>query len=157
MKNKILHLACAVLLVIACATPTPQLKSATSQNWSGGIAGRYGSNYYLELESKVAIIPDSIYIDNNCYKLIHSNRADDGNIWFRSNESNTYKIIVKQTRQHKEPVPVDLHNPKKEQKQMAVCAVKTFEGKALLVYTVGEKRKEIVIKEFTRLTPINYP
>jgi hypothetical protein len=55
-----------------------------------------------------------------------------------------------------EPIPVNPNSPKKQPKQSA-CTVKPFEGKALLVYTVGEKRKEIVIKEFTRVAPVNYP
>jgi len=134
------------------------LKRASMQEWSGGVAGRYGYNYYLEIESKEDLVIDSIYIKGYCFSLKNSNRADDGYFWYR--RENKYNVVVKQAF-NKSIDHIRPHNPNEEKpvekEKQPVCKPPELNGKALLVYYHKGKRKTLIVEAFETLPGQRYP
>lgn len=128
------------------------------QEWSGGVAGRYGYNYYLEIDSRSDLRIDSIYIKGYCYSLKNSNRADDGYFWYR--RDNKYHVVVKQSFNeninHIRPYNSNEEKPV-EKNKAPTCKPPQYSGKAMLIYYQKNKRKTLVVEEFERLPGQRYP
>jgi hypothetical protein len=149
-----------LLFIIICANVEAQenfkLIEARQQSWAGGVAGRRGENYELVLQSdsgrKRAIL-DSVWIDNRCFEIVvketgPDKRANtiverkDGKILY------TTKINVDLSNYNYpfDPVPPPVDN----------CS-KPREGKIVVGYRVGKKKRFLIINEVKVLPSLNYP
>src|SRR5437868_13210429 len=77
MKRILLTLALTHLVAITFAQPDQLtckkpwlIKDALAQMWSGGIAGRAGTNYSFTLETLPGLVPDTIWIKGTAFKVI---------------------------------------------------------------------------------------
>lgn len=161
------HICCIVLhmrkigLIVLCFcigvsfTQEIELKNASSQNWSGGIAGRSGCKFLIQLESSLDLKLDSIYIGDTGFSLTNSNRADLGNIWFK-NKHSIHIIVDRIFSQHSIHEPSTSHDKQAENK---VHKIKTpmHSGEALLIYRLNGQRKTFEIARFDKLPTVCYP
>src|SRR5271166_1699428 len=84
---------CLIVILFSCFLSSSQffkVVKATSQNWSGGVAGHYGTNYQIVIETKTEkAAPDTVWINGNTFPL---NFSITGNRCRRSKDSVTGKI-----------------------------------------------------------------
>ncbi|MFM7023889.1 MAG: hypothetical protein ACKOXB_13040 [Flavobacteriales bacterium] len=132
-----------------------KLVNATAQRWSGGIAGSSGTNYSVEfsVSPKDSVHLDSVYLNGKSYGLVASNQAIYDAFWFkRPEKKKTFiSLIIKESfMQCAYPVADPMQQVKAPMPAVA-------EGSALLIYHVNGKKKQLLIKSFTALPPVNYP
>jgi hypothetical protein len=149
-----------LLFIIICANVEAQenfkLIEARQQSWAGGVAGRRGENYELVLQSDIGrkrAIPDSVWIDNRCFEIVIKETGPDrraNTIVERKNGKIVYttKINVDLSNYNYpfDPVPPLVDN----------CS-KPREGKIVVGYRVGKKKRFLIINEVKILPPLNYP
>lgn len=142
-----------VLILVSCATSyRPTITKSTEQNWSGGIAGSRGTNYYIEFESKENIQLDSLYFQDKCFKL-DSNYRNSPNSYYIINES-LYRIILKESSQERIP---NFPNESIKETDEKPCSIPSFSGKAMVTFYYDNRRDTVVVNSFERLPSLAYP
>src|ERR1700758_43516 len=72
--------------------------NATSQSWSGGVAGHHGINYVITIEcNDINIVPDTAWINGNYFSLSISKKDTAVRKVDRKNHTVTYKIYEWET------------------------------------------------------------
>lgn len=142
-----------LLSLVSCATSyRPTITKSTEQNWSGGIAGSRGTNYYIEFESNEEIILDSLYFQDKCFKL-DSNYRNSPNSYYVINES-LYRILIKESSQERIP---NFPNEKAKATDEKTCSIPSFQGKAMVTFYYDNRRDTVIINSFERLPTMAYP
>jgi len=131
------------------------LVKATCQRWAGGVAGHYGVNYYIELEtSSPAIIPDTVWVDGKTYPINFTSKSGNE---LRKIDSVTHKITysIWARESHMEVNPM----MKGAGSDTAASGkpARSFEGAALVSYRLKHKQHFFTVKSFTQLPQLNYP
>lgn len=140
----------AILSLQSCSvinTRKMSVQKASVQHWSGGVYGRTGSNYYIEIKTDSTWIPDSIYFKHTAYPLHH---------WGNTNAQYSYKNGVYSIRVSESRVE-DIWNPVKEQSKEKPIVIPEFDGIILLKMKRNNKTKELIIKDLKHLESLNYP
>lgn len=142
-----------------CCAQKAKTIEATQQDWSGGIAGRRGSNYDFTVQipgTKATMIPDTIWIGADAIALDKKEKGGYNNYSIRKTKNTTtidisarvskddyadsYPVHVKEDPRGKRPVP-----PR-------------YKGVALVSYKLNGKRRYYTIEKILqRPDPINYP
>lgn len=144
-----------LLAINYCGAQSFTLIKATSQRWAGGVAGHYGVNYYIELEtSSSKIKPDTVWINGEVYPINYSGK--DG-MHIRSIDSVNHKIkfCINEGESHSDfnrqlKIPADTVAKKPK-------PIRHFDGVAMISYTLKHKQRFFIVKNFTSLPPLNYP
>lgn len=130
------------------------LVKATCQRWAGGVAGHYGVNYYIELEtSSPAIIPDTVWVDGKTYPINFTAKNGSGT---RTVDSITHKITyaIWARESHTETNPMLKGAPTDT---VSGKPARNFNGAALVSYRLKHKEHFFTVKSFTQLAQLNYP
>lgn len=156
----ILSIFFAVLLLPAKAlAQTVTLKNSTERSWTGGIAGRSGSDYTFSLEFKGFKndpIPDTLWIENEPIPIVMSSRSQ-ANARINRLNKNTMQLDINAgiTRDEYERYHA---GPLREVKAPPHHPPVKYSGVALLSYLYKGKKKYFVIgKMLTRYPPVAYP
>lgn len=127
-----------------------RLSTAWRQDWSGGVAGRYGSNYYITLISSAdSLVFDSVYINNIGSKL---SQDQYGNVRF-DKAKHTFTIT---TGEYHDEYAMRNQSLKPDTTAKAP-PVRHFEGAALILYRYKGKRHSFIVKSMQYMKPIAYP
>lgn len=148
MKKILLFLA--ILSLQSCFvinTRKINVQKASVQHWSGGVYGRTGSNYRIEIKTDSTWIPDSIFFKHAAYPLHHG-----GNTNAQYNYTNgSYFIRISESRVE------EMWIPEKVQSKQKPIVIPDFDGIILLKMKRKNKTKEIIIKDLEHLESLNYP
>lgn len=161
MKTVFLFLAIISSVNISCKKDF-QFVSATSQRWHGGrIESGYGNKYEIKLipnKSSDKITFDKIWIGEKYFevKAVQNGRKVKEGIFDAGYE---VSIIVNDLIK---PKPMQNNKCITKEEQDLINKSKTpvpfsYDGVALLSYTVKGKRKYFEVKEFTKLEEYYYP
>ncbi len=130
------------------------------QNWSGGIAGRSGANYYYEIEFSDfsgTPVPDTLWLGKEPIALTipDSPAKQFGNLKRKLKNGITTFMITAQTVRD----DYEANNPYSQKtKALPKPCVPSYKGVALLSYRYGGKEHFFEIGKIQNvLTPANYP
>lgn len=160
MKNCAALLFAFLVLSSAQAKKCQLLKvvSASRTHWSGGIAGRSGTNYNLTLScsSKYKIALDSIWFkDEGTYGLKQEANHSGFSLQVKAKGDKTnftYEIIAGSVHQEKmTPRPDDF------EKLSDISNPFPVKGEAVVSYVFNKKKYFLAVPAFTNNPPINYP
>ncbi len=136
-----------------------KLINATRQQWSGGVAGRYGINYYIEIQTKLkGISIDTVWISGVPYPTDFS--ANNPHFKYKFDSASrkiTYSISVEETHNDMRFRHNGISDSPKDTMKNKVPAVRHFTGAALISYALKNKKHFYTISSFTSLAPISYP
>ncbi len=155
-----------LLLCLACSLPgtlwaqTVKLIGSTRQDWSGGIAGRYGSNFTFSIEFsnyRLEPVPDTIWIGQSPIPVLLANTGDL--------QTNTKRIPGKKSVRFDINVGTSSHDlagrmPKPDDpvKTITTKSPVAYSGVALLSYRYKRKTRYYTIKSIiTNYPAVNYP
>ncbi len=150
---------CVIILLFICmgmvSAQTFTVIKATRQPWAGGVAGHFGINYFIELEtSSHESVPDTVWINGNAYPI---DAFSPKGQYMKSIDSLTHKVkySILLSEQHNNA------RMRGYQKQDTTGEkpkhVRSFEGAALISYMHKKKQRFFTVKSFTELKPLNYP
>lgn len=156
----------AIWLFVVGLVPLPSLAqkvrliNSTQQSWSGGIAGRYGTNYTFTVEFsdfKREPIPDTLWLGEEPRLIILNDGTEQGNT-VRTSSRKRVKFEIHAGTSHDEYLdryPFNGgHKAVTDQPHPPI----SYEGVALLSYTYkGRKRYFVINKILTSYPPVNYP
>ncbi|HTA26929.1 MAG TPA: hypothetical protein VK809_04025 [Bacteroidia bacterium] len=130
---------------------------ATRQHWAGGVVGRFGINYFIELAtSSHTSIPDTVWINGYVYPI--SSFSSNGQ-YSKKTDSVTheihYSILVSEA--HDQYANKRYPNQKKDTITAKPLHLRAFEGAALISYRYKKKQRFFTVKSFTDLKQLNYP
>jgi hypothetical protein len=148
MKYFLLFLA--ILSLQSCSvnnTTKMSVQKASVQHWSGGVYGRTGSNYYIDIKADSTWIPDSIYFKHAAYPLHHGGNTNAQYSYTKGK----YSIRVSESRVE------ELWNPNKEQNKAKTNEIPEFDGIILVKMKRNNKTKGLIIKDLKHLESLNYP
>lgn len=150
MKKLIIGILIAAFSPANVCAQKLKVISATRQEWSGGVAGHYGSNYFICLKFSADNVElDSAYINNIGIKLV---RGTNGNV--RTDKANhTYTITAAESHDEQE-YQYQLPNHDGDKHPLPV---RHFNGAALILYKCKGKSLSLIVKEMHYLDPIAYP
>ena len=149
MKKLIVGIVIAFCSPVNACAQTVTIMNASRQDWSGGIAGHYGTNYSITLKlSPENIQLDSVYISNFCIKI---SNVYGGNV-LKDTVHHTYTIIAQESHDEYNENGYSGHNP-----GLPPAAKKHFAGAALIVYEYKGKQYSLIVKKFQALEPLAYP
>ncbi len=138
-----------------CTAQAFKIIKATSQRWTGGVVGRSGTNYLVEIEAiRKSNIPDTVWIHDVSYPIDFLHK--DGNCR-RQIDSATkkvdYTISIGELHNdtNKQHLPAEKDTMPAPQKP-----ARHFEGAAVISYKMRHKQRFFIIKTFTVLKPMNY-
>ena len=146
----------SILFCSLCSSQAFQTVSATRQPWSGGVVGRHGIYYKLELETKLkSALPDTIWINNVYYPLDFSGK----NIGYKRVVDSAKHLIVYYISVSESHFDPTRNSPlvKKDTAASAPMHIRHFEGAAMLSYRQKRKQHFFIVKSFTELKTLNYP
>ncbi len=154
MKNfKVVLFFMAILNGGMIHAQTFKVLKATKQPWSGGVAGHYGADYDIELETSLhTIVPDTMWINDNVYPLSFSTPNNECK---RTVDSVTHRIkySISATEAHDEMRSRSPNEPAAPKSKYA----RHFQGAGMISYQKKHKQYFFIIKSFTVLDAINYP
>jgi len=146
-----------VCFVLASQAQNVTVTKATSQSWSGGMAGHHGTNYSITLTTNDTNVRlDTAWIDGNFYP-IHIDKNDTiARKVDRKHNMTTYTILEYDAWVDNPTDPNSLAN------QMAKKATtprphREYNGAALVTYWLHGKQYSVLVKAFNQLTPLCYP
>jgi hypothetical protein len=149
MKKLIIVLIICWFSYANIAAQSLKVIKATKQDWSGGVAGHYGTNYSITLSpASKSIILDSIYVGGVAEKLIP---GAEGNVKLDSTKR-TCTIFTEESH-YEESVPIPGDKPS----DVPIMTQRHFNGAALILYKYKGKECALLIKRFQELPPIDYP
>ena len=129
---------------------TIRCRHATVQQWSGGIAGRYGSYISFEIEmidEKQVPVPDSAWLENEGFALhVRGSTTDPGGNMkvVKNGRSTTFSITWKTYHDQFAHEPGSVKMP--------------ADGVICISYMENGRKKYYAIKKYTQvLEPIAYP
>ena len=162
MRYSLLFIVLSVLPFCSFAQKV-KLVNSTSTNWSGGIAGRSGTNYMFKVEfsayGRNQPMPDTLWIGDKCIPLIlKTNPVPQGFnlIATTSKKKVTYEIMGAVSKDLNKNRP-DPYQEANKRNHLPPPPVKCG-GVALLSYRYNGKRHFYTIeKVMTQNTPLNYP
>ncbi len=137
-----------------------QLVFASVQKWSGGVAGRYGSNYTFVINCtnlRHTLMPDTIWINNESIPLFTCDSVSTRNtkISYNKNKS-TARIEFNVGTQTNEFTGPDI-SAFTGTKFKSHCPV-ACKGVALIGYKYGGNERYYSVGRITKIfPPINYP
>lgn len=154
------HISLAILLILHLALKAQDLKviKATKQEWSGGVAGRYGENYYIKFQTKnYNTHPDSVWIGGDGFKMNFEGEYTGSKRKIDSvHHIVTYSFSIGTS--HDEYADEQrILNPVKSDSTAKPHPVRHFAGEALITYSFQHKKKTLIVKQFQTLEPIAYP
>ena len=165
MRNR--HIVIFVLLFFTGVLEVAKAQSiktleATRQNWSGGIAGRYGTNYTFKIEFSDFVgktVLDTIWVDNLPFAIFVFDSSST--YWntkcTKKKKSIFYEISIGTS--HDEHLEMDrqIRDGQNKKYILPKPPVK-INGVAMVRYFVNGKAKYYQINRFLKeLDPINYP
>jgi hypothetical protein len=126
------------------------LKDASSTTWSGGIAGKHGESFYIEVKysEKQKIVIDTLYIKGHTFlpaDIYSKSITKDGfqiyqfSIGLDYSDNNYFPIY-----------PPDSISPKPKKVQLDP-------GPNRIVYTFRNHKKVLEITPIRKNPPVNYP
>lgn len=153
----IVHQAVAQVSKPSCRKPAVVL-SATQQSWAGGVKGRAGVNYVIELATMPNVIPDTVWLGKTPYPIIVRDAqavmpgGDNATV---VKEKKQWRYVIRIGEDLSEWHPVDETAVDNRPKPSTKAPL--YDGKAYIVYTFKSKRNDVAIHDFMRLEPIHYP
>jgi hypothetical protein len=153
------YIIVTILVCFALVANAQQVKviTATSQSWSGGVAGHHGTNYAFKIQfADTNITPDTAWIGGKYFPL----RIDKKDTAVRNvdRRHNTVTYTFTAADSYVDPGAWRDRNyiePKKD--TITKKPYKNYDGAALLTYSIHRVQHTFLIKSFTQLTPLNYP
>ena len=144
-------------LAFASQAQSITITKATSQSWSGGLAGHHGTNYWISLNSSdTAIRPDTVWIGGDFYP-VHIDKHDTISRKIdRKHNMVTYNISESDSWVDEPNDPNSLANQAKV-KDAKPRPHREYNGAALITYRLKGKQYSILVKSFSQLTPLCYP
>lgn len=146
---KVIGWSIVMLSLVSCATVyRPLLTKSTEQPWAGGVKGNKGTNYYIELDSTEPIQIDSLYFQDNCFRL--DTNSHGSNAYYLVNDQ-LYRIVVNLSNANHsrgDKTPPTTNEP---------CPTPTFNGEAMITFRHNDKRDTLVIYSFEQLPRLVYP
>lgn len=156
----IISIAISSLSFVSAQSQDVKIIESTKQSWSGGICCRYGTNYYLLIETtNDKVIPDTVWIGGRYFKLLIGAKGTFSNCTkeFDSlHKVNTYSInvgVIYDESTDRYSFPGEKNNREKDKK----VSVPEFKGAALITYSFKGKRGSYIVEEMKELGPLNYP
>ncbi len=144
-----------------------KLVESSEMNWSGGVAGRRGTNYNFTvdfIQFKKEPVPDTIWIKNTPFSFLQVGSTPQGTANIKKTigkKSVQYSISVAISHDdYRERViaPPGSGEEKEHKQQTAARAPVKYKGVALLSYTYKGERHYFEITGITKkLPPVNYP
>ncbi len=130
---------------------------ATRQHWAGGVVGRSGINYLIEVAtSSHTSIPDTVWINGYVYPITAFSSSGQ---YTKKTDSVTheihYSILVSEA--HDQYANKRYLNQKKDTAIAKPLHLRPFEGAALISYHYKKKQHFFMVKSFTDLKQLNYP
>ena len=158
MKNIQMTLIAVFAIINVSFCQNIKLIKATSQNWSGGVCCRFGTNYSIIIQTKnKEIIPDTVWINGYYYSLKFdtvSGYPNDKKVDVIHNIT-AFTINVGETHDERDntldKLILDKDNSDKNSRN------NNFFGAAIISYIYKNKQCYFKVKEFESLTPIAYP
>jgi hypothetical protein len=127
------------------------VRSATEQQWSGGIAGRWGVRYTFKITfpADQKPTPDTIWVGRDAIALVISHPGTEGNtIVTKRNNGITWNIAVSIAHDNR-------YQPGNNE---AAAHLPRYQGVALLLYTSAAIHRTLTVKTFTTRYPsLSYP
>jgi hypothetical protein len=162
MNTTIMRLAIYFLPLILCLNAHAQkikVTESAKQDWSGGVAGKRGSNYNFTLEfqrSKDSIIADTIWIENEPIAIVTGTEDIFGRNCFITKSGGEVSLHINVGISRDDHTLAYGYMEQKEEVK-AEAPIK-YKGVALLSYRYNGKRCYYVISKLTLMRdPINYP
>jgi hypothetical protein len=160
-----LKLTLLLLLPLTLHAQDVKLINSTQQSWSGGIAGRRGSNYTFSISFsnyKSEPVPDTIWIGQHPVPLIPGQNCKHTVANTRSHHKKpiiTFDISAGVSHDdYADRYPHDPSDPTGQKKAQAEHARIPYEGVALLSYQYKGKQYFYTIPRIiTNYPPVNYP
>jgi hypothetical protein len=141
-------------LALVTNAQSVKITNATSQSWSGGLAGHHGINYVIGLQcSDTAIMPDTAWINGQCYPIhiakndTMSRKAD------RRHNTVTYRIYEGEAWNDMDQADI----ARRQQNANVKKSHKNYDGAALISYMFKGIQHTVIVPMFTQLTPLCYP
>ncbi|HXP50564.1 MAG TPA: hypothetical protein VN922_11450 [Bacteroidia bacterium] len=129
--------------------------TATSQTWSGGVAGHHGINYVIIIEcSDTAITPDTVWINGNYFPLSITAKDTANRKVNRKNHTVTYTIYEWEAYNDMDQTH---RTSQEQQKANTKNLYRNYDGAALISYRLKHRQHSIIVKQFTQLKPLCYP
>lgn len=148
-------LLCFTLTISAQKT---KLISATSQEWSGGVAVHHGINYYVSLEiPDTTTIPDTLWVGGNFYP-IHFDKQDT--IFHkidRKHHSVKYLLTAGEAWNDMDFMQQRLKAQNDTAKKAVKKPHKEFSCAALVTYSINGVQYIFKVEKWTVLPAQNYP
>ncbi len=157
-KTAIFVLA-SLLVAVAGSAQTIKILNSTVRNWSGGVAGKRGSNYSFVIEFRdfrKEPLPDTIWINQQPIPLSISTETVQGNTK-RTRTKNAVKFEINAGTSRDDYA--DMYpDPEGKQRKAIPRMPRPCKGVALLSYLYRGKDRYYEIGAFTTtLEPVNYP
>ncbi|HWY97943.1 MAG TPA: hypothetical protein VNY36_02550 [Bacteroidia bacterium] len=150
-----------LLILTACLTLSVnaqkvKLVNATSQSWSGGVAGHHGTNYAITIKcSDTAIKLDTLYTGGNCYAINIEKHDTLNRKVDKKTNTITYNIHAYDSYNDMDfGDPVKRHEREQERAKMPH---RNYDGAALLIYRIKRVKYNFLIKSYTQLPALNHP
>ena len=147
-------------VVYAQDIETIKIQSAEKVDWSGGIAGRMGTNYSVNLtwNSAISIKIDSVWCDGLGYAINHVYKGSKSNKPLKIQYQLTF-TEDKSTYGYRPDNPYDdSDNPPGFKKTHTRKPPIAYKGKILIRYITADKKKHyLVVKTFTKTSIVSYP
>jgi hypothetical protein len=138
-----------------CHSQIFTLVKATSQHWSGGVVGHYGTNYeiVLETQSKSAI-PDTVWINGAVYPIHISKQNNNCKCTIDTATGKiTYDISIGEIHNH---LNQKNNADTKDTLSPGPNSIRHFDGEAMISYKRKHKQRFYIIQSFDKLRPKNY-
>ena len=148
-----LFVFCVFIAPLTAQAQVVKLEDATRQDWSGGVAGKYGSNYTFTItfrDCKVEPMPDTLWVGEQAIPL---NENPPANIT-RTKKGNSVRFDIRAN------ISKDEYSNRyyPQDRTVKAKAPVDYKGIALLSYKYGGRQKYFIVpKVMTTMQPIAYP
>lgn len=153
------YIIITAFVCFALAANAQQVKviTATSQSWSGGMAGHHGTNYVFRIQfADTNLMPDTAWIGGKYYPLYFEKR--DTTVRKVDRKHNTVTYIFGAADSYIDPgMYGDPNNLVQQKDTITKKPYKNYTGAALLTYMIHGVQHTFLIKTFNALEPLNYP
>jgi hypothetical protein len=145
-------------LALSASAQKVKLIYATSQSWSGGVAGHHGTNYNIRIQcNDTNMVPDTLWIAGNYYPVNIAKGDTVAIIHDRKHNTITYNLYAGDSWNDLAygNNPDDLVGQNSDSKNKK--PVKSYDGAALVTYQYKGIQQSFLVKAFRYLEPLNYP
>lgn len=150
------------LISTAATAQHLHLINASSQSWSGGIAGHYGCNYGFDFEFVGSVhdypVPDTVWVEGEPFPLsLPDSNGAQGTIRLTFKKNRVHYNFGAGTSHDEDRGHPEFLNKKEHQNARPKPPV-PIAGVALVSYKYQGKKYYVQVPKFTgSLPPINYP